>query len=145
VIQYNRGAWNLCPPAAPTCPPQFRNGTHGECTDPEEGIQCRPDGFYRSWYYTLEPDELGDAMAVSLYSVPELANTIRAFNKTAETAAAHGLDKVAPFICLGCGYMRDVMYPNGGSFLFRFGWDYDVSYDFLLGALVNIAIDGEVL
>ena len=50
---------------------------------------------------------------------------------------ALGLTTVTPFICLGCGFMRDVMYPGGGSFLFRFGWDYDVSYSFLLGALVN--------
>jgi hypothetical protein len=138
VIQYNRGAWNLCPPSAPTCPLEFRNGTHGQCTKPSGGgIWCTAEGFYRSWYYTLDADEKADAMAVSLYTVPELTNTIRLFNKTAETAAAYGLNKVAPFICLGCGYMRDVMYPNGGSFLFRFGWDYDVSYDFLLGALVH--------
>ena len=138
IIQYNRGAWNLCPPAAPTCPAEFRNGTNGECTDASiHGIACTPDGYYRSWFYTLAPDEEGDSLAVSLYTVPELTSTINQFNRTVEAAAALGLDAVAPFICLGCGYMRDVMYPNGGSFLFRFGWDYDVAYSFLMGALVN--------
>eukprot|EP01051_Picozoa_sp_SAG22_P023954 SAG22_NODE_6415_length_859_cov_1.293421_1_plen_58_part_10 len=55
-----------------------------------------------------------------------LPTTHDQFNRTVQTAAALGLTTVAPFICLGCGYMRDVMYPGGGSFLFRFGWDYDV-------------------
>lgn len=77
VIQYNRGAWNLCPPAAPTCPVEFRNGTHGECTDPSiHGIACTHDGYYRSWYYTLAPEEEGESLAVSLYTVPELTSTI---------------------------------------------------------------------
>ena len=112
VIQYNRGAWNLCPPAAPTCPIEFRNGTHAECTDPKEntdGIWCTEDGYYRSWQYTLDPDELGDGASVSLYTVPELTNMIQLFNRTAQTAKEHGLEWVSPFICLGCGYMRDVM------------------------------------
>lgn len=128
VIQYNRGAWNRCPPAAQTCPAQYRNGTHGECADPTRdsvGIYCRPDGFYRSWQYTLEPDEEGDGLALSLYTVPEIRNTVQQFNRTVQTAMEYGLDRVTPFICLGCGYMRDVLYANGGSYLFRFGWDYD--------------------
>ena len=130
IVQYNRGGWQVCPPGEPTCPPQFRNGVHGECTDPKlvrPAIPCTADGFFRDWPYTLDDDELGDSLSVSLYQVPELTNMIAIFNKTAATARAHGLSRVAPFICLGCGAKRDVRYPNGGSWVNTNEWDYDVS------------------
>ena len=146
IIQHNRGGWQLCPPGRPTCPEKYRNGTHDECTDPKlkratDGVDqsCHSDGTFRNWSYTLDEDELGDSMSVSLYQVGELWNTVRVFNKTAETALAHGKQRVAPFVCLGCGFKRDVHSEknDGGRWGFTFDWDYDVAYSFLLGAYVN--------
>jgi len=73
IIQYNRGGWQICPPGEPTCPAEYRNGVHGECTDPKlqrPAIPCTSDGFFRDWPYTLDEAELGDSMSVSLYQVP---------------------------------------------------------------------------
>eukprot|EP01047_Picozoa_sp_COSAG01_P052004 COSAG01_NODE_5423_length_4272_cov_4.074766_3_plen_335_part_00 len=82
---------------------------------------------------------MGDALSLSVYQVPELSDMIKILNKTAETALAHGKTRVAPFICLGCGFKRDIYGEknDGGSWAFTFAWDYDVAYSFLLGALVN--------
>ena len=181
IIQYNRGGWQICPPGEPTCPAEYRNGVHGECTDPKlqrPAIPCDPEGYFRDWPYTLDAKELGDSMSVSLYQVPELTSMIAIFNRTASTATAHGVSTVVPFICLGCGAKRNVQYPDCGSWVNTNEWvcsdqptahtlecvshllpqveqdarlyydrslccfavcaqDYDVSYDFLLGALVN--------
>ena len=65
---------------------------------------------------------------VQLHQVPELTSMIAIFNKTATTAKAHGLSKVAPFICLGCGAKRNVRYPNGGSWINTNEWDYEVKH-----------------
>ena len=80
---------------------------------------------------------MGDSLSLQVYSVPEIRNTVKAFNRTVHSAAKLGLNKVAPWICLGCGFRRDVIYPDGGSVLYRTVWDYDVSYSFLLGAMMH--------
>ena len=84
-----------------------------------------------------DPDEMGDSLSLQVYSVPEIRNTVKAFNRTAHSAAKLGLTKVAPWICLGCGFRRDVLYPGGGSVLYDTVWDYDVSYSYLLGAMMH--------
>ena len=138
------GGWNPCSAIRPVCPKGYRNGTEGDiCTKPGTltepgGIwPCTYDGWSRFWWYTLAEDELGDSLSVQLYSVPEIRNTIKQFKRTAQSAAKLGLNKVAPWICLGCGFKRDVMYPDGGSVLYRTVWDYDVAYSFLLGATMH--------
>ena len=98
---------------------------------------CTFDGWFRDWWYTLAPDELGDSLSLSLYSVPEIRTTMLAFNRTVQTAAKLQLKKVVPWMCLGCGFRRDVLYPLGGNVLYRAVWDYDVSYSFLLGAMMH--------
>ncbi len=136
IIQYNRGGWQICPLGEPTCPVEYRDGVHGECTDPKlyrPVIPCDAEGYFRDWPYTLDENELGDSLSVSLYQVPELTSMIAIFNRTANTAMAHGISKVAPFICLGCGAKRNVQYPNGGSWVNTNEWvcqqtNYHVEY-----------------
>jgi hypothetical protein len=145
IIQYNRGGWMPCGPNEPVCPEGYRNGTEGDvCTYPSlvsrpfvYPAPCTFDGWYRDWWYTLEPEELGDSLSLSVYTVPEIRATMLAFNRTVQTAAKLKLKKVVPWICLGCGFRRDVLYPLGGNVLYRTVWDYDVSYSFLLGAMMH--------
>ena len=59
------------------------------------------------------------------------------FNRTVQNAIVHGKEKVIPYVDLGGGYHRDVLYPEGGSVNYNNIWDYDVSYSFLLGAMIN--------
>ena len=98
---------------------------------------CDSEGFNRDTCSTLAPDELGDSLSVSLYAVPEIGRTIQEFNRTAQRALRHNKSSVVPYICLGCGYRRDVLYPLGGSVLYSNAWDYDEAYSYLLGAFVN--------
>jgi hypothetical protein len=120
-------------------------------------VPCDAEGYRRNDCSTLAPDEIGDSLSVSLYTVPEIARTVQVrnpcfdtpfclpffhlkprqardkcnekngrfsqeFNRTAANALAHNKSKVVPYICLGCGYQRDVLYPYGGSSLFSATW-----------------------
>ena len=140
VIWYDRGGVHRCMPAALTCSSFDEHGVCQEQKQPwmlEPPVPCDAEGYRRNDCSTLAPDEIGDSLSVSLYSVPEIGRTVQEFNRTAANALAHGKSKVVPYICLGCGYKRDVLYGYGGSVLFSKTWDYDESYSYLLGAYMN--------
>jgi hypothetical protein len=140
VIFFDRGGVHRCMPAALTC---SRFDSHGVCVEKKESwmleapVPCDAEGYRRNDCSTLAVDEIGDSLSVALYTVPEIARTVQEFNRTATNALIHNKSKVVPYICLGCGYQRDVLYPYGGSSLFSQTWDYDVSYSYLLGAYMN--------
>ena len=118
---------------------------------------CDSDGWVADACYSLE--EKGDSFSVALYTVGEIDATVEALNRTVQNAKAHGIHKVIPYIELGGGYQRDVLYREfvasreplrsisidscvitaalGGSYLYHNQWDYDVSYSYLLGAMIN--------
>jgi hypothetical protein len=45
--------------------------------------------------------------------------------------------KVVPYLDLGGGYRRDVLYPSGGSQIFTKIWDYETAYSYLMGAFID--------
>lgn len=83
--------------------------------------------------YTNAPDELGDAFALSLYTVAEIGYTREAFNRTVAHARSCGKATVTPWLALGCGYVRDTAWWH---------WDYKYNYPFgyswMLGRELNI-------
>jgi hypothetical protein len=140
VIWFNRGGTLQCMPNTLTC---TKFGEHGVCEEKHDSWMlgppgnCDAEGYASDTCSTLAPDEIGDSLSVSLYAVPEIERTIQEFNRTAERAQRLNKSSVVPYICLGCGYRRDVLYLFGGSALFSNAWDYDDAYSYLLGAFVN--------
>jgi hypothetical protein len=98
---------------------------------------CDAQGYEADMCSTLAPTEIGDSLSVSLYTVPEIGRTVQELSRTVTSAIKHNKSKVVPYICLGCGYRRDVLYPYGGSAIYSNAWGYDESYSYLLGAYVN--------
>lgn len=78
---------------------------------------CDNEGWAADTCYSLE--EKGDIYSVALYTVGEIDATVDALNRTVQNAIAHGIHKVVPYIELGGGYARDVLYPKGGSYIYR--------------------------
>jgi hypothetical protein len=89
-------------------------GEHGVCEEKKESWMlgpprnCDSDGWVADACYSLE--EKGDSFSVALYTVGEIDATVEALNRTVQNAIAHGIHKVVPYIELGGGYQRDVLY-----------------------------------
>jgi hypothetical protein len=141
IIWFSKGGYTPCGVDNRLTCTKF--GEHGVCEEKKEGwmlgapANCHADGFMPNMCYSLAPEEKGDSFGCALYTVPEIQATVDLFNRTVQNAIAHGKDKVIPYIELGGGYRRDVLYPLGRSMLYASTWDYDVSYSYLLGALIN--------
>jgi hypothetical protein len=43
-------------------------------------VPCDAEGYRRNDCSTLAPDEIGDSLSVSLYTVPEIARTVQVRN-----------------------------------------------------------------
>jgi hypothetical protein len=139
IIWFNKGGYTACSPYHLTCK---KFGTHGVCEEPQtSGLPpwqpCHSDGFEPDTCYTLAPEEKGDVFSVALYSIPELRLMIDAFNRTVQNAIQHNVSKVVPYLDLGGGYRRDVLYPLGGGRSLAKIWDYETAYSYLMGALIN--------
>ena len=139
IIWFSKGGYTPCTPSETTC---TKFGAHGVCEEkkanfPLKHRNCDSEGWAANECYSLSPQEKGDSYSVALYTVGELDATVDALNRTVQNAISHGIHKVVPYIDLGGGYHRDVLYPLGGSYNYNKIWDYDVSYSYLLGAMVN--------
>eukprot|EP01052_Picozoa_sp_SAG31_P002972 SAG31_NODE_109_length_24587_cov_111.480848_3_plen_284_part_00 len=139
IIWFNKGGYTACSPYHLTCK---KFGAHGVCEEPQAtGLPpwqpCRADGFEADTCYTLAPEEKGDVFSVALYSVPELRLMVDSFNLTVQNAVRHNISKVVPYLDLGGGYRRDVLYPLGGGTILAKIWDYETAYSYLMGALIN--------
>jgi hypothetical protein len=138
IIWFSKGSYTPCTPIETTC---TKVGAHGVCEEKKASWMvstpqnCDSEGWAADTCYSLE--EKGDSFSVALYTVGELDATVDALNRTVQNAIAHGIHKVVPYIDLGGGYRRDVLYPLGGSYIYQNNWDYDTSYSYLLGAMVN--------
>eukprot|EP01051_Picozoa_sp_SAG22_P013967 SAG22_NODE_1630_length_3944_cov_1.550585_4_plen_257_part_00 len=118
IIWFSKGGFTPCVPNGLTC---TKFGEHGVCDEKKEGWMlsepqnCHADGYMPNTCFSL--DEKGDSYSVALYTVGEIDAAVEVFNRTVQNAIAHGIDKVVPYVELGGGYQRDVLYPLGGSYL----------------------------
>eukprot|EP01046_Picozoa_sp_COSAG06_P007206 COSAG06_NODE_349_length_16992_cov_9.318712_12_plen_624_part_00 len=137
VDQYKRGevsrAAGDC--ASPTCTASWDSSAMGPwCGMPNSGEGNEDVRPCSNTEYSLSGQHM-QSFSCEIYTVGELQTQREAFNRTVNSAKAHGLSRVTPWIWLGGGSRRVVASIAG-----RYNdekWNYEMIYSWMLGLEIN--------